>query len=100
MTVRLLNTMRSRSALAGLAGISLVVCAACGPGEPSTDAERLARGRELVQQMSTRLAAATAVIVTTTEVRDIARLSGKKESVSQTGVYTLRRPDRFHTKAT
>ena len=92
--------MLSRSALAGLAAISLIVCGACGPREPATDAERLARGRELVQQMSTRLAAAPAVSVTTTEVRDIVRVSGTKESVSQTGVYTVRRPDRFYAKMT
>ena len=70
------GTQMSVSALAGLATIALV---ACGPREPATDAERLARGRELVQQMSARLAAATAISVTTTEVRDVVRVSGKKE---------------------
>jgi hypothetical protein len=97
MTVRTWNAMLSRAAFAGLATISLV---ACGPREPTTDAERLARGRELVQQMSDRLAAAPAVSVTTTEVRDVVRLSGKKEPVSQTAVYTVRRPDRFYCKMT
>ena len=91
------KAMLSFLALAGLATISLVACA---PREPTTDAERLARGRELVQQMSARLASATAVSVTTTEVRERVRASGKKEPVSQTGVYTMRRPDRFHTKVT
>ena len=43
----------ARSALVGLAIVGLI---ACGSGEPATDAERLARGRELVQQMSARLA--------------------------------------------
>lgn len=84
-------------ALVALASISLV---ACGPREPTTDAERLARGRELVQQMSARLAAASAVSVTTTEVRDVVRVSGAKEPVSQTGLYTVRRPDRFYAKMT
>ena len=46
MTARTWNAMLSRSTLAGLAAISLV---ACGSREPTTDAERLARGRELVQ---------------------------------------------------
>jgi hypothetical protein len=91
------NAMLSRMALVGLASIILV---ACGPREPTTDAERLARGRELVQQIRARLAAATAVSVTTTEVRDIVRVSGKKETVSQTGVYTVRRPDRFYARTT
>ncbi len=95
MTVRTWTAIFSRSAFAGLATISLV---ACGPREPTTDAERLARGRELVQKMSVKLAAATAVTVTTTEVRDVVRVAGKKETVSQTGTYTMRRPNRFHTK--
>jgi hypothetical protein len=80
-----------------VATISLV---ACGTREPSTDAERLARGRELVQQMSARLAAASAVTVTTTEVREIVRLSGVKEPVPQAGVYSVRRPNRFHARMT
>jgi hypothetical protein len=94
MTVRM---MLSGWAVTGLATFSL---AACGQREPATDAERLARGRELVQQMSARLAAASELSATTTEVRDVVRVSGKKESVSLTGVYTVRRPDRFHTKLT
>ncbi len=88
--------MVSRIALAGLAAIVV----ACGPREPATDAERLARGRELVQQMSAHLAAVNSLTVTTTEVRDVVRGSGPKETVSQTGTYTLRRPDRFHSKVT
>jgi hypothetical protein len=97
MTGRTQHAIFSRLALAGLAAVSLV---ACGPREPSTDAERLARGHELVEQMSVRLAGATAVSVTTSEVRDLTRASGRKESVSQTGVYTVRRPDRFYGKMT
>ena len=96
MTARTWNALLS-STLAGLAAISLV---ACGPREPTSDAERLSRGRELVQQMSARLAAANAVSVTTTEVRDVVRPSGKKETLSQTGVYTVRRPNRFYAKMT
>ena len=85
MTLRHWTAMLSRAALAGLTAISLV---ACGSREPATDAERLARGRELVQQMSARLAAATDVSVTTTEVRDVVRRSGAKEPVPLTGAYT------------
>jgi hypothetical protein len=83
-----------------LVGLSATGLVACGPREPSTDAERLTRGRELVQQMSARLSAVKALTVTTTEVRDLVRGGGKKETVSQTGTYTMRRPDRFHTKVT
>ena len=97
MTARTWNAVFSRSAFAALVAISLV---ACGPREPTTDAERLALGWELVQRMSGRLAAATAVSVTTTEVRDVVRLSGAKEPVAQTGVYTVRRPNRFYAKMT
>ena len=97
MTSHTWNTL-SRLTVAGLAAIGLVACGSSR--EPTTDAERLARGRELVQQMSTRLAAATAMNVTTTEMRDVVRASGRKESVSQTGVYTMRRPDRFYAKMT
>ncbi len=94
MTVKAWIPMRSGPALVTLAAISLV---ACGPREPTTEAERLTRGRELVQQMSTRLAAASPVSVTTTETRDVVRGAGAKESVSLTGIYTVRRPDRFHS---
>jgi hypothetical protein len=73
---------------------------ACGTREPATDAERLTRGRELVQQMSARLAAAPSVSVTTSELREVVRASGKKEAVTQTGLYTMRRPDRFYAKMT
>jgi hypothetical protein len=94
MTLQRPTGIVMRSALAALAAISVV---SCGQKEPATDAERLARGRELVQQMSVRLAAATEMTVSTTEVRDVVRRSGTKDRVSLTGVYTVRRPDRFHT---
>ena len=73
------KAMLSSLALAGLATINLVACA---PREPATDAERLTRGRELVQQMSERLASANTVSVTTTEVRERVRASGKKVLVT------------------
>jgi hypothetical protein len=97
MTVRRRTATCFPAVLAGLTTFGLV---ACGSREPATDAERLARGRELVQQTSERLAAATQVSVTTTEVRDVVRLSGVKEPMTLTGVYTLRRPDRFYAKMT
>ena len=75
MTVRKWIGMPVPAALVGLAVTGLV---ACGPREPTTDAERLARGRELVQQMSARLAAATEMSVTTTEVRDVVRAVRRK----------------------
>jgi hypothetical protein len=95
MTLRRCTALLSQSALAALTAIGIV---GCGQKEPASDAERLARGRELVQQMSTRLAATTELSVTTTEVRDVVRRSGAKERVSLSGLYTMRRPDRFHSK--
>jgi hypothetical protein len=80
--------------------VSAIGLAACGGREPSTDADKLARGRALVQQMSSKLAAANAITVTTTEVRDKVRISGAKEPLSFTGTYTLRRPNGFYAKMT
>jgi hypothetical protein len=90
------TTMNVRAVLAGLTAVGLVACGSRG----ATDAERLARGRELVKQMSDRLASAAQASVTTTEVREVVRASGAKAPVSLTGVYTIRRPDRFYVKLT
>jgi hypothetical protein len=98
MTARMWTAIPLRAALAGVAMLSLVACGSSK--EPATDVERLARGRQLVQQMSARLAAAKALTVTTDETRDRVRVSGAKEQLSLTAVYTVRRPDRFHTKMT
>ena len=98
MTARRWTAIHARAALAACAMIGLTACG--GSREPRTEAERLARGRELVQQMSARLAAAPAISVTTTEVRDVVRASGKKERMPVEGAYTMRRPDRFHARMT
>jgi hypothetical protein len=82
----------------GVVWLAAVAVVGCGPREPRTAEERLARGRELVNQMSARLAAAAALQVTTTELRDVVRPSGAKETLSGAGVYTVRRPDRFYAK--
>jgi hypothetical protein len=97
MTARKWTARSLRTALAGSAIFGLV---ACGAREPANDADKLARGRELVEKMSVRLAGASAINVTTMEVRDAVRLSGAKEPQSLTSVYTLRRPNRFHAKMT
>jgi hypothetical protein len=86
----------ARSALLAAALMSVVSCAKKDPA-PTTDAERMALGQLMVQQMSLKLAAATEVTVKTTEVREVVRRSGTKERKSVQGVYALRRPDRFHT---
>jgi hypothetical protein len=83
--------------LAGFVALTAVV-AACGPREPASESERLSRGRELVQQMSTRLAAATSARATTTEIREVVSRSGTRQQVTLAGEYAVRRPDRFHAK--
>ena len=99
MTLRKWKAIFPESALGRWAGgCAMLSLLACSSQEPATDAERLARGQQLVQQMSARLAAAPAISVTTSEVRDVVRLSGAKEGLSLTAVYTMRRPDRFHSK--
>ena len=101
MTVRKWTEASTGSARAAcVATCALLALTACNSREPGTEAERLARGRELVQQMSGRLAAAPAISVTTTEVRDVVRRSGAKKEVSLTAAYTIRRPDRFHLRMT
>ena len=79
--------------VAGLAG-------ACGPREPQTDAERLARGKEIVEKMSARLGSAKALTVTTQEVRDEIRPNGKPRTRTLTRETALRRPDRVYFKTT
>jgi hypothetical protein len=73
--------------------------AGCGPREPRTDTEKLARGRELIQQMSDGLAAAKTFSVATVETRE--RMRGAKLvklSFSREG--TVHKPDRFYFKDT
>jgi hypothetical protein len=73
------------------------VSAACGSGEPRTDAERLARGREIVERMSAKLGDAKSFSVTTAELRDEVTPGGSTRQVSVTRETTLRRPDRFYS---
>jgi hypothetical protein len=95
MTIRIPMLMWRRTALPAC---SVLVLIGCGPGEPRTDAERMARAKELVHQMSTHLAGANQIAVTIQEVRDLVRRSGKKETVSFAGDVGMRRPDPFHVK--
>ena len=97
MTRRIGPRILTRCALVLLAAVTLT---ACGTREPATDADRLTRGRQLVQQMSAALAGANAVSVTTAETRERVRLSGRKDTVSLTAAYTMRRPNGFYIKMT
>jgi hypothetical protein len=71
---------------------------ACGPGTPRTDAERLARGREIIERMSTTLGAAKAFSMATTEVRDEIKSNGAVARVTLTRETMVRRPDRLYSK--
>jgi hypothetical protein len=71
---------------------------ACGSGEPRTDAERLARGREIVERMSAKLGSAPAFAVSMSETRDEMDPSGKVRQVTVTRETTVRRPDRLYSK--
>lgn len=82
--------------LAGAAGWS----AACGPGEPRTDAERLARGREIIEAMSTRIGGAQTFTVTVSEKRQQLKSNGQTEPVSLVREMTIRRPDRMYVRTT
>jgi hypothetical protein len=89
--------MRGVVALTALAtSLSL----ACGPGEPRTDAERLARGREIIERMSAKLTAAPVFSVTTSEIRDEIRSSGASEQVTLTRATVVHKPDRFYSVVT
>jgi hypothetical protein len=90
------SAMRNALGLLGtiVAGLSV----ACGSSEPRTDAERLARGREIVERMSTKLAAAPAMSVTTLEERDEIKKTGGTQKATLTRETTVRRPDRLYSK--
>ena len=93
-----LPLLRNCFRLAFIAGLSAGLVNACGEREPRTDAERLARGKEVVERMSARLAAAPSFSVATREVRDQVRRSGQSEKVNLTRDTIVRRPDRLYTK--
>jgi hypothetical protein len=65
--------------------------------EPSVE-ERLARGREMVERMSSQLAAAGAIRVVSRETRERVKGDGSKVTTTVTRTAVIRRPDRFYTK--
>jgi len=79
--------------LAAAAGLSI----ACGTAAPRTDAERLARGREIIERMSKTLGSAQAFSVTTTEARDEVK-ANQVTRVTLTRETTVRRPDRLYSR--
>jgi hypothetical protein len=92
------DVARVKQAFVVLAVMTAAAAGACGPSEPRTDAERLARGREIVDRMSAKLGAAQAFSVTTHEIRNEVKGSGEAIQVDLTRQAVIRRPDRFYTK--
>jgi hypothetical protein len=93
-----MQTALRRCAL-GLAAFAASLSFACGPSEPRTDAEKLARGREIIEKMSAKLAATPSFTVTSTEARDEAKKSsGQVKRVALQRELTVRRPDRLYSK--
>jgi hypothetical protein len=79
---------------------TLLSLAGCAKSGPSTDAERLARGRELVKQMCDKLASAQTLSFNVKEITDRVRRDGGKETLHLTRDVIIRRPDRFYSKQT
>jgi hypothetical protein len=85
---------------AGAGAIAAGLSLACKPSEPRTDAEKLARGREIIERMSAKLGSAKEFTATSTEVRDEVNKAGAVKRVSLQRELTVRRPDRLYTKVT
>src|SRR5262245_17166666 len=85
--------------VAAIVAATLTGCAvACGPAEPRTDAERLARGREIIERMSAKLGGTPAFSVTTNEVRDEVRAKGEPQRVALARETIVKRPNRMYSK--
>jgi hypothetical protein len=85
--------------LATLFAVGLA-CGATGCNREPTAEEQLARGREIVQRMSDKLAGASSFSVTAQEKRDVTRASGKRTQAAVTRKTVVRRPDRFYSEGT
>jgi hypothetical protein len=94
----ILSLKHKRNVLAGLAIPALALSIQCAPSEPRTDTERLARGRQLIERMSAKLASAASLSVKTNERSERIRAGGAIQPVAVTRVTVVRRPDRLHFK--
>jgi hypothetical protein len=72
---------------------------ACRQNEPQTEAERLARGREIIENMSSKLGTAQSITFTAHEVRDQLK-RGEVQRVTLVRQAAMRRPDRMYVKTT
>jgi len=83
-----------------LAILAAILAGACGRNEPQTEAERLARGREIIENMSSKLAPAQSITFNAHEVRDQLKNAGKVQRVTLVRQAAMRRPDRMYVKTT
>jgi hypothetical protein len=86
-------------ALALLMAAAAASSSACRASEPRTEAERLARGRKIVERMSNKLGSVQSLSVTTRETREQIKASGETQPVTLTRETIVRRPDRLYAKA-
>ena len=93
-----MNTGSRTNRRAVVACLAFLVVAGCSQSGPSTDTERLARGRELVKSMCDKLAAAQMLSFSTKEVTDKVRRDGQKTTLNHTRDVVVRRPDRLYSK--
>lgn len=89
-----------RAAAVCLALGALLASACSSSPAPLSDAERLAKGKEILQKATSRIAAASTV--TFDVAQDITRDSAgaARKTLKVTNVVHLRRPDRLHLSAT
>jgi hypothetical protein len=95
----ILSPKHKRNVFVGVVIPALALAIQCGSGEPRTDADRLARGRELIERMSAKLASARFLSVSTSERSERIRPGGAVQPFALTRRTLIRRPDRLHFKA-
>jgi hypothetical protein len=91
---------KGSTAASVLALLSLCAVAGCSREEAMSDAAKLARGRELITQMSDKLASAQSLSFTAKEKSEVVGRDGQKRTVDRTRDLLVRRPDRFYAKTT
>jgi hypothetical protein len=76
------------------------LCFLAGCAKQLSDAERLSRGREIVQRMSDKLASANTLSLTSHEHREIVARDGQKRTVQRTREVIMKRPNRLYSNYT
>src|SRR5688572_21046414 len=92
--------MMNRATRLALGAAMCLATTGCASNGSPTDAERLARGREIVERMSAKLAAAPSFSVTTEERREQVKPDGTTGQITFVRQTVMRRPDRLHFSTT